>query len=69
MATRSLFFSAPQGTAVNICKTSPPARQNKAGNDEDTHENNYTKHNFRNTARENIRRHCRDKEEGSNLCA
>lgn len=50
MASRSLFFSAPQGANMNICKTLPPTRQNKAGNDENTHENNYQpqfqKHNW-----------------------
>lgn len=56
MATRSLFFPAPQGASENICKTLPPTRQNKAGNDESTRENNYTKHNFRNTTGENTRR-------------
>ena len=55
MASRSLFFSAPQGASVNICKTLPPTQQNKAGNDENTPENNHTKHNFRNTTVENTR--------------
>lgn len=47
MASRSSFFSALWGATVNICKTLPPSRQNKAGNDENTHENNYTKHSFK----------------------
>lgn len=52
MASRSLFFSAQQGDSRNICKTLPPTRLKKAGNDENAHDNNYTKRNFRNTTGE-----------------
>lgn len=36
------------GTSARL----PPTRLNKAGDDENTHKNNYTKHNFRNTTGE-----------------
>lgn len=52
MASRPLFFLAPQGDSRNICKTLSPTRLNEAGNDENTYENNYTKHSFRNTTGE-----------------
>lgn len=56
MASRSLFFSAPQGATMNICKTLPHTRLYKAGNNDNTRENNYTKHNFRSETGENTRR-------------
>lgn len=47
-----IILSAPWGATVNICKTLPPSRQNRAGNNENTHINNYTKHSFRNSTGE-----------------
>lgn len=52
MASRPLLFSAPLGDSRNIGKMLPPTRLNKAGNDENTHENNYIKKNFRKTTGE-----------------
>lgn len=49
MASRPSLFSVPQGDSRSICKMLPPTKLNKAGNDENTHENNYIKNNFRKT--------------------
>lgn len=62
-----IILSAPWGATVNICKTLPPSRQNRAGNDENTHVNNYTKHSFNKFNWGNTRRSDRLKVQNSNI--